>query len=144
SAELGSGEPADNPRQLEELLLLVGLCGMLLMPLAFNIAFYRVLREQFLLWHSVLAVSLLTTIALTSGVSAYVVDLDMGTVNAAMALVYGTVVAAGAMFAWSFIEPGKLHPRLRRALPVCAAWSIVVSGFHGLFPFVLRPLQVDI
>jgi diguanylate cyclase (GGDEF)-like protein len=144
SAELGSGDPAANPRQIAELLLLVGLCGMLLMPLAFNVAFYRVLREQFLLWHSVLALSLLSTIALTSGVSAYVVDLDMGTVNAAMALVYGLVVAAGAMFAWSFIEPGKLHPRLRQALPVCAAWSIVVSGFHGLFPFVLRPIQVDL
>ena len=144
SAQLGHGDPAENPGQLEALLLLAGLCGMLLMPLAFNIAFYRVLREQFLLWHSCLALSLLAAIALTSGVSAYVVDLDMRMVNTAMALVYGTIVAAGAMFAWSFIEPGKLHPWLRKALPVCAVWSILVSGFHGLFPFVLRPIQVDI
>lgn len=144
SAQLGSGEPFDNPAELTVLLLLTGLCGMLLMPLAFNIAFYRVLREPFLLWHSVLAISLLAAIALTSGVSAYVVDLDMGSVNAAMAWVYGANVAAGAMFAWSFIERDKLHPLLRRALPLCAVWSMLVSGLHGLFPFVLRPIQVDI
>jgi len=144
SAELGSGEPFDNPGQFRELLILACLCGMLLMPLAFNFAFYRVLREPFLLWHSGLALSLLTTILLTSGVSAYLVDLDMRFVNGAMSLMYGIVVAMGAMFAWSFIEPDKLHPRLRQALPICAAWSILVSGFHALFPFVLRPIQVDI
>jgi diguanylate cyclase (GGDEF)-like protein len=144
SMQLGAGEPGDNPAEFKLLLLLAALCGMLLMPLAFNLAFYRVLREQFLLWHAGLAMTLLATIVLTSGVSAYVVDLGMGTVNALMSLIYGAVVATGAMFAWAFIEPGKLHPWLRRALPACAVWSMAVCAWHAFFPFMLRPIQVDL
>lgn len=144
SAQLASGDPIDTKADLELMMMLAALCGMLVMPLAFNVAFYRVLREQFLLWHAAMAMTLLATIALTSGVFVYVVDLDMGTVNALMTLIYGATVSTGAMFAWSFIEPGKLHPRLRRALPVCAVWSMVVSTLHAFFPFVLRPIQVDL
>jgi diguanylate cyclase (GGDEF)-like protein len=144
SVELGRGDPGDNAADLRLLLLLAALIGMLVMPLAFNIAFYRVLRERFLLWHAAMAMTLLGIIAFTSGLSVYVVDLGMGTLNTLMALVYGASVATGAMFAATFIEPGKLHPGLRRALPICAVWSMVVSGFHALFPFVMRPVQVDI
>jgi hypothetical protein len=60
SAELGRGDPAENPRQLRTILLLAGLCGMLLMPLAFNIAYYRVLRESFLMCHYCLSMILLS------------------------------------------------------------------------------------
>jgi hypothetical protein len=51
------------------LLLLAALCGMLLMPLMFNAAFYRILREPFVLWHSALAVTLLLTIVVNSGLA---------------------------------------------------------------------------
>ena len=44
----------------------------------------------------------------------------MGTLNTLMGLMYGASVSTGAMFAATFIEPGKLHPKLRRALPLCA------------------------
>jgi diguanylate cyclase (GGDEF)-like protein len=59
-------------------------------------------------------------------------------------LLFGMTVAAGAMFTYSFIEPGLMHPRLRRLLPYCAAWAVFLSTFHAAFPFVARPVQSSV
>ena len=58
-AQLVPADAHDRMAGRRILLVLAALCGMLLLPLMFNIAFYRILRETFVLWHSALAVSLL-------------------------------------------------------------------------------------
>lgn len=123
------------------LLLLAGLAGTLVMPLIFNAAFYRVLREPFVVWHSVLTLSLLTTIVITSGLAVMLFDPPAMTLSWLTTIVFGVTVAAGAMFTCRFIEPGLMHPLLRRLLPLCAAWAMLLSAFHALFPFVARPIQ---
>jgi diguanylate cyclase (GGDEF)-like protein len=123
------------------LLALAALCGMLLMPLMFNAAFYRVLRERFVLWHSALAVSLLLSIVVGSGLAFYVGDVSVMALNAANTLLFGLSVGTAGMFAHSFIEPDRMHPWLRRALPLAAGWAVVASTLHASFPFALRPLQ---
>ena len=126
------------------LLELAGLCGMLVMPLMFNVAFYRILREPFVLWHSALAVSLLLTILISSGLAFYLGDLPVMALSAANTLLFGLSVGAAGMFARTFIEPGKLDPRLRRALPVAAVWALTASSLHAFFPFALRAVQPDL
>jgi diguanylate cyclase (GGDEF)-like protein len=123
------------------LLVLAGLCGLLLMPIMFNAAFYRILRESFVVWHSALAVSLLLTILVSSGLSFYVGNVPVMTMSALNTLLFGLSVGAAGMFARSFIEDGKLHPWLRRALPVAGGWAVLASSLHAAFPFVLRPVQ---
>lgn len=123
------------------LLGLAALVGMLLMPLMFNAAFYRILREPFVLWHSALAVSLLLSIMVSSGLAFYLGAVPVMALNAANTLLFGLSVGAAGMFAHSFIEADKLHPRLRRGLPLAAAWAVLVSSLHASFPFVLRPAQ---
>jgi diguanylate cyclase (GGDEF)-like protein len=123
------------------LLALAALCGMLLMPLMFNAAFYRVLRERFVLWHSALAVSLLLTLLVSSGLAFYLGRLSVPTLNAANTLLFGISVGAAGMFAHSFIEPERMHPWLRRALPLAAGWAVLASALHASFPFALRPVQ---
>lgn len=59
---------------MRSLLVLAGLAGMLIMPLIFNAAFYRALREPFVLWHSALTLSLLITIVVSSGLSVMLFD----------------------------------------------------------------------
>lgn len=140
-AYLAPADLADNPAHTRFLLLLAGLCGMLLMPLIFNAAFYRILREPFVLWHSALAVSLMLTILVSSGLSAALLDFPVMTLSWMATLVFGLSVASGAMFTYSFVEPEFLHPRLRRALPCCAAAAVLLSSFHAAFPFVARPIQ---
>lgn len=140
-AYLAATDPADGADHLRKLLLLAALCGMLAMPLMFNAAFYRVLREPFVLWHSALAVTLLATVVVSSGLAAALVDVPVMTLSWMATLVFGLSVAAGAMFTYGFIEPGRMHPWLRRALPWCALSAAALSGFHAAFPFVARPVQ---
>jgi diguanylate cyclase (GGDEF)-like protein len=123
------------------LLVLAGLAGMLVMPLIFNAAFYRALREPFVLWHSALTFSLLTTILVTSGLSVMLFDPPAMTLSWVTTVIFGMTVASGAMFTFSFVEPGLMHPLLRRLLPWCAALAIGLSAFHAAFPFVARPIQ---
>jgi diguanylate cyclase (GGDEF)-like protein len=56
-------------------------------------------------------------------------------------VIFGMTIASGAMFTHSFVEPGLMHPLLRRVLPYCAAWAIALSVLHAAFPFVARPIQ---
>ncbi|MGV3554134.1 MAG: sensor domain-containing diguanylate cyclase [Croceibacterium sp.] len=123
------------------LLMLAGLCGMLLMPLMFNAAFYRILRERFVLWHSALAVTLLLTIVVNSGLAYQLLDIPVMALSSLSTLMFGLSVTAAGMFAHSFIEPDKLDERLRRALPVAAGWAALASILHATMPFVLRPWQ---
>lgn len=123
------------------LLLLAGLCGMLIMPLIFNMAFYHVLREPFVLWHGALAVALLLSSLVTSELGPALLDLPAMTLSWMTTLVFGMTIAAGVMFTRSFVEPGCMSPGLRRALTYCAVAALALSTFHAAFPYVARSVQ---
>ena len=133
-----AGDSIDDVRLL---IIVAGLAGMLVMPLIFNAAFYRILREPFVLWHSALTLSLLMTILVSSGLSVVFFDPPAMTLSWMTTLLFGMTIASGAMFTYSFIEPGLIHPVLRRLLPYCATWALFLSAFHASFPFVARPVQ---
>ena len=120
------------------------ICGMLLMPLIFNFAFYRVLRERFVLWHAAIACAMLFSVAFSSNIVLSLLPISMQAVSDGATVGFGLVVATGAMFAHSFIEPGKLHPWLRRALPWTAGYAMTVSLLHAAFPNVLRAQQLEL
>lgn len=127
--------------QTRTLIFLAILAGMLSMPLIFNAAFYRILREPFVLWHSVLTISLLLTIIVSSGLAVILFDPPAMTLSWMTTVIFGFTVASGAMFTHSFIEPGRLHPILRHALVYSAAWAMLMSVLHAALPFVGRPIQ---
>ena len=129
------------PDHIRSLLLLAMLAGMLSMPLIFNAAFYRILREPFVLWHSMLTISLLLTILVSSGLAVVLFDPPAMTLSWMTTVIFGLTVASGAMFTHSFIEPGCMHPLLRQALLWCAAWAMFLSASHAAFPFVGRSVQ---
>ena len=140
-AYLSASDLAMGPDFLGSLLLLATLAGMLSMPVIFNAAFYRILREPFLLWHSMLTISLLLTILVSSGLAVVLFDPPAMKLSWMTTVIFGVTVASGAMFTHSFIEPGKMHPLLRRALLACAAWAMFLSLSHAAFPFVGRSIQ---
>lgn len=140
-AYLSPSDLAMGPDLVRSLLLLATLAGMLSMPLIFNAAFYRILREPFVLWHSMLTISLLLTIMVSSGLAVVLFDPPAMTLSWMTTVIFGLTVASGAMFTHSFIEPGCMHPLLRRALLWCAAWAIFLSTSHAAFPFVGRSVQ---
>lgn len=140
-AYLSPSDIALGPDLMRSLLLLGVLAGMLSMPLIFNAAFYRILREPFVLWHSMLTISLLLTILVSSGLAVVLFDPPAMTLSWMTTVIFGLTVASGAMFTHSFIEPGRLHPLLRRALLWCAVWAMFLSTSHAAFPFVGRQFQ---
>jgi diguanylate cyclase (GGDEF)-like protein len=140
-AYLAPTDAAGGIGDMRLMLVLAGLAGMLVMPLIFNAAFYRALREPFVLWHSALTFSLLMTIIVTSGLAVMLFDPAAMTLSWMTTVIFGMTIASGAMFTYSFVEPGLMHPLLRRVLPYCAAWAIALSLFHAAFPFVARPIQ---
>lgn len=136
--------PTDAAASVSEMrfhLILAALAGMLFMPLIFNAAFYRALREPFILWHSALTLSLLMTILVSSGLLTMIFDPPAMTLSWMTTVIFGMTIGSGTMFTHSFIEPGMMHPFLRRLLPYCATWAISLSIFHAAFPFVGRPFQ---
>ncbi|WP_018429867.1 diguanylate cyclase [Hoeflea sp. 108] len=140
-AYLSPSDIALGPDLMRSLIILAILAGMLSMPLIFNAAFYRILREPFVLWHSMLTISLLLTILVSSGLAAILFDPPAMTLSWMTTVIFGFTVASGAMFTHSFIEPGRLHPLLRRALLWCAIWAMFLSTSHAAFPFVGRSFQ---
>lgn len=140
-AYLSPSDWAVGPDYLRSLLFLAILAGMLSMPLIFNAAFHRILREPFVLWHSALTFSLLMTILVSSGLAVVLFDPPAMTLSWMTTVVFGLTIASGAMFTHTFIEPGFMHSSLRRALLYCAGWAMFLSIFHATFPFVARPIQ---
>jgi diguanylate cyclase (GGDEF)-like protein len=106
-------------------LYLALLCGLLLAPLLFNLAFYRILRERFLFWHAGVVVLMLVHVVVTSGLSRYLVSIPIAIVSYAVALTYSAGVASAIMLARSFIEPQLLTARMRLALLLSAVWIMV-------------------
>lgn len=136
--------PSDLPLEggfLGSLVILAVLAGMLSMPLLFNAAFYRILREPFVLWHSALTISLLLTILTSSGLAVILFDPPAMILSWMTTLIFGATVASGAMFTATFIEQDRLHPLLRRALRYSAVAAVTLSLLHAAFPFVARPVQ---
>ncbi|MFZ3484711.1 sensor domain-containing diguanylate cyclase [Sphingomonas sp. 3-13AW] len=140
-AYLSPRDDGDESGDMRFLLILAGLAGTLAMPLIFNTAFYRVLREPFVVWHSLFTLSLLATILVTSGVAVLLFEPPAMLLSWLTTLLFGLSVAAGAMFTYGFIEPGMMRPSLRRLLPPCAAWAMGLAMLHAAFPFVARPIQ---
>ncbi len=142
-AYLTSADASVDMAEMRYLIILASLAGMLVMPLIFNAAFYRILREPFVLWHSALTLSLFLTILVTSGLSVVLFAPSAMTLSWMTTVIFGLTVGAGAMFTYSFIEPGLMHPVLRRLLPYCAVWAVSLSILHAAFPFFARAVQAS-
>lgn len=120
------------------------LAGMLLLPVVFNLACYRVLRESFVLWHVGFTLMLFTQILVESGLSEYLVTLRPDILARIDVVSIGLAIAGAGMFARSFIEPGRMNPVLRRALGWSAALAVCLVVMHAFFPYFLRSIQPDL
>jgi diguanylate cyclase (GGDEF)-like protein len=122
--------PVDTRTSLGLELLIAGLCGMLVMPLIFNFAFFRVLRERFVLWHAAAVLCMLAHTFTASGVINRFFDLTM--LQLSMLSVYswaGGIVFAG-LFIADLVEPETLEPVQKRLLRLLALWVPTWSTFY--------------
>lgn len=116
---LSAKRPSISGNSMKVLLLVALLCGFLLMPVFFDIVFYRALKETFALWHAATA-ALLSIHLATSGIVLFVIPLDVPTLTNFATVSFSFLLVTAFMFARAIIEPGMLHPVLRQGLAGCA------------------------
>jgi diguanylate cyclase (GGDEF)-like protein len=120
------------------------ICGLLCAPLLFNVAFYRVLREPFILWHIGIGAGMLGQAVLISGLIHMFGPAPLRLVVPGMSICLAIAVASAAMFTVHFIEPGKLSPRLKTALRHSALPSLAICTVCSLTIQPLRPVAMNV
>ena len=135
-------EPAAAPGSwlsLEELGL-TAICGLLIGPLLFNLAFYRAMRESFLLWHALAVAFMFAQTAIAGGLAYRLTGLPLSVLSPLATLTFGGGVAAAAMFSASFIEPGRIDAIHRRAMRLTVPWIAFITVLDIVAPEPLRAL----
>lgn len=134
----------DTPASLRHELLIALLCGTLCLPLLFNFAFYRVLRERFLLWHAFSTSFMLTHTLVTSGLINRFVTLSLDQLSVISSVTVGGAIIGAAAFSADLIETDKLHPIQRRLLRSIAWWVVPWTAFYLFAGGPLRALSAPL
>jgi diguanylate cyclase (GGDEF)-like protein len=134
-----TAEPAYSGASLRLELLIAGLCGMLCVPLIFTFAFFRVLRERFVLWHAAAALCMLVHTFSASGIINHFFDLTMLQLSMISAYSWAGGVVCAGLFIADLIEPEKLDPLQRRLLSLLALWVPTWSTFYLFADGMFRP-----
>lgn len=113
-------DPQGTGWTVRRVAMMAMICGLLIVPLLLNGAFYGVLRERYVLFHMVLTGGMLMQVVIGSGflrlITFVTPDFESPLSNACFTI----AGSAGLLFAADFIEKGRLDDRLRRALQLAA------------------------
>lgn len=124
----GSGWP------LQRIVAMAAICGMLLVPLLINTAFYSVLPERYVIWHLVMVAAMLVQAAFATGFVHIFFDVGALWEWQASNLAFAAMAGAALLFAASFIEACSLSPRLRRMAQRLGPMTWLV-GLLACLPF---------
>ena len=118
------------PRIGVEQIWIALLCGVLLVPLFFNLALYRALRDRFLLWHVAVVGFMLAHTLVSSGLTTLFGAVPVGTLSLLIPLTFCGGAACAVMMASDFIEPAMLDPFHRKLLRSSALWLVFNGAFY--------------
>jgi diguanylate cyclase (GGDEF)-like protein len=138
-AELVQREPWGWAGPLDIAVMLI--CGLLFAPILFDLAYFRVLRERFLLWHAVTGTLMLGHAALSGGLLGRIVPVSLAQFQLGMTWTFCLAIATGAMFYREFIEPEALGPRHRSMLGLTAVLCILLATLQTASPLPATLMQ---
>jgi len=124
--------PEDAARSLEEMMLLALVLGMLVLPLMFDVSFYLVLRESFVLFHALMVVSMIGYVLFAGGVISVVASLPVMFLAIMAPLCWAVGCGAALLFLSRFLERGALSRGMRRLTFWAGCWTIAAPGFFAL------------
>lgn len=128
---------ADNSSRLAMVLVAV-VAGMLLMPFLFDLIFFLVLRERFVLLHAGVALSGLIWVMTTGGVITAFLQLPVTALAIASQFSFALTAGLTGFFIADFLEPGALPARGRMILRTVSGVTIAVGGICAFqFDFLL-------
>lgn len=97
------------------------LCGLLLAPVIFDLVFFKALREPFPLYHALFCIMAFVQTAAVSGLLSMLVPMSYVTELYVTYISLDVMIAATFLFAYHFIESGRLPRRYRR-------WFLGLAG----------------
>lgn len=119
------------------ILLYMLICGTLLVPIVYDLLFYRVLRARFMIWHLGMTAATLLYVLFNSGLIMVVFpNIPSLPRFAAIWVAMSLTILGLVQFSLQVLEEGLIAPRLRGIL----FWSAIVNLVCGLL--ILIDLEV--
>jgi diguanylate cyclase (GGDEF)-like protein len=115
-----------------DMMLLAFIAGMLVLPLLFDISFFVVLRERFVLVHAAMVSAMMTYVLTAGGLASALVTLPLPVMSVLGAMSWAIGVGFSALFLASFLERGAQSAKMRSATIATGWFTMIVPGFFAL------------
>lgn len=115
-----------------DLMLLAFVMGMLVLPMLFDISFFMVLRERFVVLHAAMVAAMMVYVLIAGGLASAFVVLPVALMAVLGPLSYAMGAGLSALFLIAFLERGA-QSRVMRRMTFATAWfTMLVPGFFAL------------
>ena len=137
------GDPHGSGWPMGVVATLAMICGILVVPLLLNAAFYWAMPERYVVWHLLMVGSTLLQAAILTGLIPQLLPMSYSLQVAISDVSFGALTAGALMFLRAWIEPAMLGPRLRRAMLAQATFGIVAAPVITLALPMTRPIAIS-
>ena len=117
---------------LMEMMLLPLVMGMLILPLLFDVTFWVVLRERFVLVHAAMVVAMMSYVMFAGGLISLFVTLPVAFTAIMAPLSWAIGCGAALVFLTLFLERGALSERMERITFRVGIFTMIVPGLCAL------------
>jgi diguanylate cyclase (GGDEF)-like protein len=115
-----------------DMMLLAFVTGMLVLPLLFDISFFVVLRERFVVLHAAMVSAMMVYVLTAGGLASAFVTLPLAVMAVLGPLSYAIGAGLSALFLSQFLERGAQSAAMRRATVATGWFTMLVPGFCAL------------
>ena len=113
-------------------VLLAFVMGMLVLPLLFDISFFLVLRDRFVLLHAAMVAAMMTYVMSAGGLVSTLTAVPVAAMAVLAPLSYALGGGLSALFLTQFLERGAQSRTMRRLTAATGWFTILVPGFFAL------------
>ncbi len=125
-------DPARAQWSQVDMMLLAFVMGMLTLPLLFDISFFVVLRERFVVLHAAMVSAMMIYVLTAGGLASAFVTLPVALIAVLAPLSWAVGAGLSLLFLANFLERGA-QSRVMRRVTVATGWfTMLVPGFFAL------------
>lgn len=124
-----------------EVIILAFVVGMLVLPLFFDISFFIVLRERFVLLHALMVLAMIGYVTTAGGLVSVFSVFPLSAIAVAGPMLWAWGAGLSALFLADFLEKGAQSRFMRRVTIATGLWTILVPGFFALQMHVTQSID---
>jgi len=124
-----------------DMMLLALVLGMLVLPLLFDLSFFVVLRERFVLLHAAMVITMMLYVLSASGLISVFASLPVAALAIIAPLVWAIGISIVLLFFSEFVEDDAQSPLMRRLTIGTAGWTLLVPGFFAFQFHFTQPID---